>query len=306
MNPLGIISIIIAAVVGYYALSGSGFSVPFLGGGGPIATGPGRGAEVENPEPPRQGFFSDLFGFGPGGTPASEPSPRRPGESPYKGVVRIGAVERSSPSASGEYATIRYGGGFFGFGGSGNEQPIDVTGWRIATRRTSEAIPRAYNIPEIDTAESDIILPPGGTLIVVAGESSYPRNFRENRCVGYFNEHHAFTPSLSDSCANASSDRSGLLSRGFNGACIEAIEAIPTCRMPRGPFAAGVIGSSCLEYINRNFNYAACVENFRDERNFLGDTWRASLRRTSKMFDPLHDRVILRDQNGLLVDELEY
>jgi len=97
-----------------------------------------------------------------------------------------------------------------------------------------------------------------------------------------------------------------LLARGFNGACIDTIEGVPACRTPQGPFLAGIIGQECLAYMNENLNYAGCVKNFRTDKDFLKDRWRVSLKRSTKIFDERHDKVTLRDQNGLLVDEFEY
>ena len=304
MNPIGIFAIILALTVGYYAFTGDfGTSLGNFGfGRGPIATGPGAGAEVENPEPVSRGFL----GFGAESTPEPPPTPRL-GESPYKGKVSITNVHRSGESPDGEYVTIRYGGGFFGFGrDSGTELPIGVTGWSVSSRKLTETLPRAYNIPEIDASQQDIILSSGGEVIVLIGLQNYQKNFRENTCVGYLNEIYDFTPSLSNSCADSRPDRSQLLSRGFNGECINTIEAVPTCRAPQGQFDAGIIGPECADHLRQNFSYAGCVKNFRSQRNFLDNTWRVSLKRSTKMFDPLHDRVTLRDANGLLVDEFEY
>ncbi len=306
MNPIGIFVVIVGLVTGYYLLSGSGLDLPFLDrfGSGPIATGPGFGAEVENPQPVSRGFF----GFGtPSPQAGSEQPAPRPGESPYKGKVSIANIHRSGTSADEEYVTIRYGGGgFFGLGGSPDSAPIDVTGWSISSRRFSTTLPRAYNIPEIDALEQDVILAPGGEVRALVGAQGYQKNFRENACIGYLNESYTFTPSLANSCADSSPDKSKLIARGFSGACIDTIEAVSTCRAPEGPFQAGVIGPGCIEYMSQNFSYAGCVKNFRDRGGFLGDTWRVSLRRTEKMFDPLHDKVTFRDANGLLVDEFEY
>lgn len=308
MNPLGIFALIVALSIGYYALTATDFlPVSFFSGfgSGPIASGPGRGSEVQNPQPISRGLFS--FGGTPAPGQAEEPPTPRPGESPYKGRVSIARLERAGTSVDGEYTVIRFGGGFFGFGRSaGDERPIDVTGWRIVSRRTIETIPRAFNIPEIDAADQDVLLKPGGEVIIVSGTPSYRKNFRENRCVGYLNEFHAFTPSLSNSCPDATPNRTELLNRGFSGACIDTIDAVATCRAPEGQFQVGVVGQGCIEYMNQNLNYAGCVKNYRDRGDFLGDAWRVSLGRASKMYDPLHDRVTLRDAQGLLVDEFEY
>ncbi len=288
-----IIGIIIAVIVGYFAFTGRDL-LPF--GRGPLATGPGRDTEIQNPQPVETRGF---FGFG---QPSPPPAPR-PGESPFKDKVRISTVVRSGERPEDEHVIIRFG-GFFS--GSSQERPINVTGWTIGSQRSSAPIPRAFNIPEIDAAEQDILLPPGGEVIILTGTPSYQRNFRENQCVGYFNETHSFTPSLSNSCVDDNPDRSMLLARGFNGACIDAIRAIPACRIPKGPFQAAVIKPECIDYMNQNFSYVGCVRNFRDRRDFLKNTWRVFLGRNQKLFDSRHDRVTLRDRQGLLVDEFEY
>lgn len=289
--PLAIISVVIAIVAGIIGFSGTGL---FGGGRGPVATGPGRGAEVSNPQP-----VSGGVGIG---RPAPPPAPK-PGESPLKGKVSISSVQRSGDRPEAEYVIIRYGGLF---GGSDQDRPVDLTGWQIGSTRSSQPLPRAFNIPEIDATEQDIYLAPGGELIIVTGTPSYAKNFRENACLGYLNQTHAFTPSLSNSCIDASPDRADLLRRGFNGACVDAIRAVPTCRTPQGPFQAAIIKSECIDYMNQNFSYAGCVKNFRDRKEFLKPAWRVSLRLPSKLFDVRHDRVVLRDRQGLLVDEFEY
>lgn len=302
INPLGIIALVISLVIGYFSLSSSQFF--FSNGRGPIATGPGS-SEIRNPQPISR--ITRLSGSGFPGVD-QRASPSKPGESPFKGIVRITTVERSSQRPEREFAIIRHQGrSFFSFGQREDLVPtrIDVTGWRIATLRSSAVIPRAVNIPEIDAVEQDIVLPPGGELIVVTGQTPYPINFRENQCVGYFNQTHTFTPSLVDFC-NDRPDRSNLITRGLNGECIETIESTLSCRTPAGPFQVGMIKSECLDFINQNLNYSGCVKNIRDSKNFLKDVWRVSLKLNQKLFDPRHDRITLRDQQGLLVDEFEY
>lgn len=304
MNPSGAIILIVALLVAYFALSGSDFFMNGFGTG-PIATGPGRGSEIQNPQPISTGNGSSGASSASQDQKAAQPPP---GISPYKDKVRIRSVDRSNLKPEQEYVVISYGGGFFGFSGgeSRQSQPIDVTGWTIGNARATERIPQAFNIPEIDATERDIFLPAGGDLVIVTGTPPYQQNFRENACVGYFNQTHAFTPSLSNSCADSDASRSVLIGFGFNGACIDAIDSIPACRTPQGPFAIANIKSECVNYMNENFSYVGCVKNFRDSKDFLKNTWRVSLRRNEKLFDPRHDRVILRDRAGLLVDEFEY
>lgn len=312
MNPLAIFTLFIAVIVGFFAISSGGPGL--FGGSGPIATGPSS-PEIRNPQPlargPAPGFAARQSSApqpsAPSSVPAPAAAPSTPGVSPYRGAVAVTSVQRFGDRPDQEHVVIRQRGFAGSFSGPGvHPAAIDLTGWRIESLQSFGIIPRAFNIPEIDATEQDILLPPGGELIVTSGIPSYQRNFRENACVGYLNQSHAFVPGLAASCPDAQRNRSALLRQGFNGACIDAIMAVPSCRTPQGPFDVAAIKSQCLDYMNQNFSYVGCVKNFRDEKNFLKNTWRVHLGRTQKLFDSRHDRVTLRDAQGLLVDEFEY
>ena len=313
MNPLGIIAIAIAIVVSFFGLEGLGL---VRSGIEPLATGPGGGAEVRNPVPVLSPQLVPAPTSVTGRAPAREPAaptapgvsalPRpAPGESPYRGKVVITAVVRGSDRTDREFVTIRYQSPVT-LPNSNIPVALDVSGWRIGTERESELIPKALNIPELDVTERDIILPLGGDVVMVSGTPSYQKNFRENQCVGYFNQAHSFTPSLSNACVDDNPNRAVLLEMGLNGACIDAIHGISACRTPIGPFFVDAIKEACIEYMNQNLNYVGCVRNFRDTRLFFRDTWRVKLGRSRKLFDPLHDTVLLHDENGLIVDRFEY
>lgn len=306
MNPIAVIGFIVAIVVGYFAFTGG----DGVGGGGPIATGPGT-SEIQNPQPIAKSRSAPAR---PGRSQRSAPPPSGPlapppGMSPYADLVRITTLQRSDPKPDKEYVVLQYasGGGSF-FDRNSQRLPIHVTGWTIKTAQTGQAaiIPRAFNIPEVDASEQDIFLPPGGKLIIVSGTPGYQRNFRENSCVGYFNQSFSFTPSLSNSCPDPHPGRSALIDLGFSGVCIDFLDRVPACRAPTVGFAQSNIGQECVDYIRENFNYTGCVKNFRSDPSFFKNTWRVYLGLPRKLYDPRHDRVTLRDRNGLLVDEFEY
>ena len=302
MNPIAVIGFIVAVVVGYFAFRGGDRG----GGGGPIATGPGTG-EIQNPQP----VAKSRGRAPPARTTPGAPSPAGtplapPGQSPYADYISIASLQRSSATPDKEYIVLQYGGSFFGSGGQ--KQPIDVTGWTISTVETGQVatIPRAFNIPEIDATEQDVFLPPGGKLIVVSGTPGYQRNFRENACVGYFNQSFSFTPSLSNSCFDPNPGKSALISLGLSGVCIDFIDSIPGCRTPTIGFQQSGIGQECVDYIREHFSYVGCVKDFRSDPKFLKNTWRVFLGLPRKFYDPRHGRVSVRDRDGLLVDEFEY
>lgn len=298
MNALGILAIIIAVVVTFFVFSGE--DGLFGSQSGPLATGPTGDANIQNPQPISSGGF---FNQTTGSTPTPPPSPK-PGESPYKGKVYISTVQRWSTLPREEYISIRYGSGYFGSNSS--DVRLDVTGWKIQSARSSGSIPRAFNIPEIDAVEQDIFFSPGGELVVITGMPDYTPNFRENACTAYLRETKSFTPSLSNTCTDESRNRTTLLNRGFTGACIDAIQSVPSCTMARGSFPASVYGADCVDYMVEHLSYVGCIADYRDRKDFLKNTWHVSLKRSARLFDPQHDRVKLYDQNNLLVDEFEY
>ena len=307
MNPLAILALVLALLVGFYIFSGAHSS--FLNGNttGPIATGSGAGSEIQNPQPVRSGggFFGNFFSPSSNSPPPSSAPTLAPGESPYKGKVYISYIQRSGNSPNQEYISIRSS---YAYTSTGSQAyaPIDITGWTVASLRSSAHIPLAFNVAEIDAAEQDIFLSSGGELIALTGTPDYTSNFRENVCTGYLNQAHVFTPALSYSCADANPDRTKLLNMGFNGACINTIASVPPCTIPQGTFQAGIIGVECVNYMVEHLSYAGCVDNFRDTKNFLKNEWRISFKLPRKLYDPTHDRIALRDQNGLLVDQFEY
>ena len=311
--------ILVLGVIAIVAVTFSGSS-PFSSSGGPIATGPGSSSEIRNPQPVQSGRsfldFSSVFS-----TPPSLPSlPKtiapsisqsgaaKPGYSQYEGAIRISNVDRSSDSPKKEYVTLRNG-GYFGFGST--QIAVNITGWTIEnSKKEKYAIPKALNIPYIDADTVDILLPSGGEIYAVTGFSDIGMNFRENGCTGYLNQYYQLTPPINSSCMDHQSSsqiRSRFLDMGLSGECIDFVSSLPSCRIPTFTFEnSGKIGNNCITYISQNISYNGCVKNYRNDKNFMKNTWHIFLNRSQKLFDPKHDRVILRDSQGLIVDQFEY
>lgn len=293
----GLFSIIIVIIVGVIALNFLGI----IGGGnqsGPIATGPGPSAEIRNPQP------INTSGPKPLSHQANNQSGNShagvPGDSPYKKLVSINSIQRNVDSSDKEYITLR---------SSNPSQNITVSGWTIESRYGGRmAIPPGRNIPAIDALDSPIVMTPGSTISITTGNNNYPYNFRENSCTAYFNQHQTFTPGISNAC-NGGNDYSTteLLNRGFNSECVDYIRSLNSCRILTIPFDTQLrIKDACVQFITDNISYAGCVARWRDTKDFLKNTWHIFMRRTNKFWDDRHDYAVLRDNNGLIVDEFSY
>lgn len=306
----GIVTIIIIAVVLIVAAQYlQTQNPPFGANGEPLAAGSSDSA-IQNPQPIAEpGSMlrpvtpsrpSSPSRGGTKGTDAKDIQPK-PGYSPYENVVSILRVQRSTDPTK-EYVTIRNG-SFF----NKTEAVVSINGWTIESRKSGKiAIPAAEEIPMIDAGTRQILLSPRGEIIIISGISTFGRSFRENSCTGYFTQYHSFEPPL-ESCAAIPFNAQELLDRGYNSDCVDFVRSISRCRIPNIPYEkSGRIGSACIDYITNTYSYAGCVAQFRDSGDFFQNTWRAFLNQPSSLYDSRHDRVILRDGEGLIVDEFEY
>jgi len=183
----------------------------------------------------------------------------------------------------------------------GAKEFVDVTGWSIRTNRGGEFIPQAVNLynPFGTAVQSDIKLGQSDTLTIYA--NSAPTNLRLNKCVGYLNDTNQWNPQLPLSCPSI--DRSEIQS--FTGACQNYILSVGGCqtanlgdpRIPQNDF-------SCRDYIASHFSYRSCYDAHVADADFLSHqvwVWAGS-----NPLDPFHDRVMLLDAQGNLVDYFTY
>ncbi len=217
--------------------------------------------------------------------------------SPDYQKVRIGYVSPSYDSSFPSQISLNSGYSL----GSG----LDITGWRIRTNRGDILIPQAIAdyTPSGLTAPSDIVLNSGQTVNIYSSYSPFGRNIRLNECTGFLNNAYNFIPALPDSCPYP--DRSVI--SNFSGACQSYIFSLGSCSEPSaddlnrfgGPNDAG-----CQQYLSE-INYTGCYDRYRSDADFFSNEWRIWLG-ASLPLDSQHDRVLLFDRRGLLVDLYTY
>jgi len=178
---------------------------------------------------------------------------------------------------------------------------IDITGWQIKSRNGGEYIPQAIDVydPSGLTPPSDIVMKNGDYVYLYS--SSAPFNLRLNECIGYIAQVANFEPALPRDCPYV--DYSQL--QNFSGACQNYIESIGNCEAPNlNSPSVPRNDYSCVDYLNTHFTYRSCFQDHSADPNFLSNqvwVWMGS-----NVIDQYHDRVLLLDKNGLLVDEYTY
>src|SRR3989338_503698 len=142
----------------------------------------------------------------------------------------------------------------------------------------------------------------GERAILVTGENPLGRNFKINKCSGYFNQRAAFSPPIYTACPALSNMA---LPSNLNNTCINYIESLPACIMPTINADTG-INNDCDQFVQAHASYAGCVADYKNDKDFDKGEWRIYLSKNTELWDNRHDLIQLFDPAGKLITELSY
>lgn len=273
----------------------------------PVPTGPGT-----KPEGTYFTWRSQLTTPKPKSSPTSPTSPTstipdsaipfgftREQLSSYFEQIRISSVSRSW----GAYtpAQIRLSASF----SYSQNESINITGWKIKSNRRDIIIPQAIEVysPLVWETEKDIILSRNNYVNIYSNTSPFNRNLRLNKCTGYLENIYDFNPSLPQDCPSISRDEY----RHLSGQCQSYLMSLGRCKLPSASFSNSLPGTSegnaCRVFLN-TISHGSCFQKYRYNADFLSNEWRVWV--NTDILDPFHDRILLYDRAGLLVDEYSY
>ena len=218
--------------------------------------------------------------------------------SSYYGQVAIDRVDPDRDDFRQDYLILR--------NDDKDERIINLTGWKIETKKTTIVIPQAIEkLKPIFSAQdsSDINLPYDGEVIISFGASPYGVNFQTNLCSGYQAQNYEFFPSLDSDCPQPEeADYSG-----FKKTCCDFIENLDQCKIPNyGNNFDVSVDSQCTNFLNDNFNYQGCYNDHSQEVDFFDNEWRVFLNKSEDILDNDSETIILKDKSGQVVDIYSY
>jgi len=211
--------------------------------------------------------------------------------SPYFRKVSVTAKPPENGTGSAETIILR----------SNLQAAVNVTGWKIRSNTGSFTVPGAvlvYN-PAVPPAPQNIVLAPGHILNVYSSVSPLDADVRLNSCSGYLNDTYFFYPPMPQTCAAV--DRQAFAT--LSGVCQDYILSLKTCEVPSVNPPVAFDDFACRNYLN-TLNYSGCIKANRNKSDFFADEWRVWMGK--RILDELHDRVLLFDKSGLLVDQFIY
>ena len=214
--------------------------------------------------------------------------------SPYYGKVKISSIQAQTeyrPSLIKLRVNIYPG------------EKINMTGWKIKTRKGKITIPQAIERYHSSFPLKDIIIEESSTIYLI--DRSNPlglnKNFRVNECFGYLASSRDFYPSIYTYCSGPKLEDISHL----NPLCQEFILRSYGCKMPDySKYFEISTDQECVSYIIDYFTYNACFKRYSKNDNFLKNYWYVYV--GTDFIEPLHDTIYLYDPNGLIVDKYMY
>lgn len=192
------------------------------------------------------------------------------------------------------------------------DEKINITGWKLKGENGSFEIYKGVEkyYPLIYPYGENILVKKGDTIQISSAQNPLgerDKNFRINKCMGYLTNSYTFPISISKSCPKVSqADLPGYLST----CCKEFIGRLSSCGSAKYQDLQSYklfSDSSCMTYINDNFNYGGCFKNYSKAENFSGNQWHIYTNMIGKeIVDKDKGTVYLYDQNGLVVNKYSF
>lgn len=167
-------------------------------------------------------------------------------------------------------------------------------------------IPQAAEKPVLASAyeKSDVMVPPGGRVLISSGRSPIGTSFRVNACTGYLNQFQTFTPDLRQECPDPIEELKKT-SAYDDYSCRAFVEGLPRCRAYGGALPP-TMSAACKGFIAQKLNYNSCVAAHSSEKDFYRDEWRLFLEQTTELWKNKQEIIRLMDPNGATIDAITY
>lgn len=226
--------------------------------------------------------------------PNNNPQPTNSQVSPYFGKVEISNIRAESyhnPSLITLSFRLREG------------DKIDITNWKIKARKGEIIIPKAIEKYQYYMPSQDIIIEKYGTIYLIGGQNPLggDKNFRLNKCFGYYLNYQKFYPSFYIYCPKPKLEEISHL----GPYCQEYILNLSSCEIPNYSNNSKIAADyQCVSFLLDNFNYGKCFEKHYQDQDFLMESWYVYT--NTDIVEKLHDTIYLLDQNNLIVDKYIY
>lgn len=223
---------------------------------------------------------------------------RNPNASIHEDKVSINNI--NNPGTFNEYAALS--------ANLNDNETVMITGWKLRSTVTGReiVIGGAANVPIVGVRDqSPISLPANAEVIVSTGISPIGTSFRINKCAGFLEEKKNFQPSIWTHCPSAI-DHAPPLSGVINDVCLDYIEDLPRCKIPKERDFPDNLTNACETFLKTKVNYENCVINHVADSDFLESEWRVYTGLGGIWGREKRENIQLLDNSGKVVDTYSY
>jgi len=192
-----------------------------------------------------------------------------------------------------------------------NKSPMKITGWKLKGKTGLDVVigkgASYIYASAASQPQEDIYLKPGEKAVIVTGESPLGTSFKLNKCAGYFEQFHEFTPELDTECPLLRDEEppANLIN---NDQCLDYTDRMSSCQTVVSiPYKYSLkLSSSCQDYVTQNANYKTCLEKHKDDSDFYLPEWRVYLDRSEELWKKKRETITLYDGKNNIIDSKSY
>lgn len=195
---------------------------------------------------------------------------------------------------------------------SKNETTINVSEWKLrsAVSGKTKVIGKAEKlfISGSSDTKTSVKIAPKGKLYLISGHSPIGYAFTVNKCMGYLKQFNTFYPSISTKCPKPQDEilyYSKDPSIFIDNECMDFVEKIGTCKIPKYPLPS-TLTQQCQVAIAEEIGYNICVNRHGGEEDFYHLDQRIYFKQGTKIWREEREIIELIDEDGLIVDFVEY
>jgi len=180
---------------------------------------------------------------------------------------------------------------------------VNISNWTIESSLKKITISDGVKLfrPDNKMIFEDIVLENGDYLYLIGKKSPLNFNFYLNRCFGYLTNAYDFNFIFLKDCPRPNQTEISY----FSNECQFFINNLNACQIPSSNDINRFNNDpACQQFLNDYYGYNACVNRYQYSDNFFKKEWYVFANEQFADFN--HDKIILKDATGAIVDVYQY
>lgn len=155
-------------------------------------------------------------------------------------------------------------------------------------------------------SKSPIFLAPGERAYIITRRSPVGYSFKVNKCMGYLTQYQDFFPGISSNCPLLSDYPYPESPNAFTDQCLDFLDSVGSCQTVTNEDFPEGLRQDCINFSLERTNYARCVADFSNTKDFLSNEWMVYLGRTENLWKDRREIIDIIDSKGKILQTYTY